>query len=247
MIHISYFSATGNTKYLAKHLGKLLNLEDDQIALFGNEIPSSCSHLILMFPINGFNPPRPVKKHFNQITKGINKLSLIAVGCNNAFVNDAVTLPLKKSFSGELCVDRVLAMPLTFITPFPDEVGKKSVEESLNKLKQIKEEILEEKYTKKKVSIKSKIIHTLGKLESPAARLFGLELHASDKCSSCGICWSTCPFGNIKNNKGKPKFGFKCGLCMKCIYTCPEKAISPYVSKFIPIKDGYDINRYLKK
>ena len=43
---------------------------------------------------------------------------------------------------------------------------------------------------------------------------------------------------------GKPKFGFKCLMCMRCIYNCPEKAISPRFSKFIPIRKGYSLKKF---
>lgn len=52
--------------------------------------------------------------------------------------------------------------------------------------------------------------------EVPASRLFGLELHANNACTSCVTCW---------NN-------------------CPEKAISPRFSKFIPIRKGYDLKKF---
>jgi len=45
----------------------------------------------------------------------------------------------------------------------------------------------------------------------------------------------------------KIKFAFKCSMCMRCIYNCPTKAISPYVSKFLPLKGGYSLDKYLDK
>lgn len=88
----------------------------------------------------------------------------------------------------------------------------------------------------------------MGKGESPAARLFGLELHANKSCTSCGTCWSNCPENNIKEkDNGLPGFGFSCSMCMRCIYSCPEKAISPRISKFIPIKNGYTLSKYINE
>jgi hypothetical protein len=34
---------------------------------------------------------------------------------------------------------------------------------------------------------------------------------------------------------------------MRCIYNCPEEAISPRISKFIPIKKGYSLSKYIKQ
>ena len=91
--------------------------------------------------------------------------------------------------------------------------------------------------------MKSRIISFVGKVESPAARLFGLELHAKKTCISCAICWENCPMDNIKQSKkDKPKFGFNCSMCLRCVYDCPTHAITPYISKFILIKSGYKLS-----
>lgn len=247
MIHISYFSATGNTKYLAEKLKDLLSLRNDQISPYGRPIPQACSHWILMFPIHGFNPARPIQKDFKTLSSRFEKVSLIAVGCNTAWVNDGVTLPLKKHLTNQLCVDAVVPMPLSFVMAFPSTVGRKTIQQAEEILLDIKRQIETETYVKRTIPFKSRAIRTIGSLESKAARLFGLELHANKSCTSCGLCWTSCPFENISENNKKPVFGFKCGLCMKCIYDCPEKAISPYISKFIPIKGGYHLTDYLEE
>jgi len=108
--------------------------------------------------------------------------------------------------------------------------------------------LVEGKKTVYRVKGKSRLLNFLGKAESFASRLFGLELHAGKKCNSCGTCWSNCPEKNIKrNSNGKPRFGFRCLMCMRCIYHCPQKAISPRFSKFIPIKKGYSFSQYLEE
>ena len=47
-----------------------------------------------------------------------------------------------------------------------------------------------------------------------------------DKCTGCGICVSTCPFGalEIKDNKVSELDG--CTLCGACVEACPAEAIS---------------------
>jgi ferredoxin len=152
----------------------------------------------------------------------------------------------KKGYS--IFVDEILAMPLTFIMNFPDELNLKLIAESEKKIAELGRNIKEKNITNKEIRIKSKILNTLGKGESPAARLFGLELHANDNCTSCGTCWDNCPEKNIKQKaNGKPGFGFNCSMCMRCIYHCPEEAISPRISKFIPIKKGYSLSKYTQQ
>jgi ferredoxin len=48
----------------------------------------------------------------------------------------------------------------------------------------------------------------------------------SNDCTSCSICQSVCPVGNIELKDGKPTFGGKCEQCMACIQWCPQKVIN---------------------
>lgn len=252
MYTILYFSPTGNAKHLAyklsEHLGKnesqLLALEfTDWRTLKAND------QLVILYPIHGFNAPRTIKRFVKNIPKGLYKtVSLIGVGCNTLWLNDAASSDLRKSLIAKnytIAVDEVLSMPLTFIMAFPDKVSQEVIAESENKIKAISTAIIEKQQSVNDVKFKSRLINFAGKGEGAAARLFGLELHANSKCVSCGICWNNCPEKNIsKNSKGKPRFAFKCLMCMRCIYNCPEKAISPRISKFIPISKGYNIHKF---
>lgn len=249
MYTIIYFSPTGNTRVLANHLKKSFGEQESKIVSLENTNPSELvgsEHLILMFPIHGFNAPRTVNRFVKDIPSNLFKsISLIAVGCNTIWVNDGASSKLKKLFTKKgytILIDEVLAMPLTFVMSFPEETVKKLYVESKLKIEEISKKIIEGTASNKKVPIKSKMISFVGKIESPAAKLFGLELHANKTCTSCAICWNNCPENNIKQGKNnKPKFGFNCSMCMRCIYDCPTKSISPYISKFLTIKDGYSV------
>jgi ferredoxin len=248
MIHLAYFTGTGNTKYLATKLKDQLGLDNEQFSRIGQIESPVCEHLIIMFPIHGFNPPRPVKKAFDRLIKHANTVSFIAVGCNDLWVNDAVSLSFINRLEGrKLGLNEIIAMPLAFVMEFPHELAENLVTEATMKIHALKECIDNEIYVHNEVTFKSKVINKLGRIESSAARLFGLELHATKSCNKCGVCFKACSFDNICEVKGKPKFGLKCGLCMNCIYTCPEQAIEPYISRFIPIKTGYSLNKYLKE
>lgn len=252
MYSIIYFSPTGNALHLARKLAgfldydpaKLLPLEFIDLKLLKPE-----KHLVLIYPVHGFNAPRTVKRFVKELPAGLyDFISLIGVGSMTAWLNGAVSLELRKKLSGKsysIVVDEILAMPLTFIMPFPDKLACKLIDESEKKIKELGQGIVEGRASLSKVAGKSKLMNFLGKVEKPAARLFGLELHANKACTSCGTCWNNCPEKNIsKKSSGNPKFGFDCIMCMRCIYNCPEKAISPRFSKFIPIKQGYDLKKF---
>lgn len=45
------------------------------------------------------------------------------------------------------------------------------------------------------------------------------------KCTGCGKCAESCPFGAIDMNGGKPELNAACKVCGVCVKSCPEKAI----------------------
>jgi len=38
-------------------------------------------------------------------------------------------------------------------------------------------------------------------------------------------------------------FNSKCFFCMSCLYSCPQKALSPGVGKFAVLKTGLDLDK----
>lgn len=259
-IKIIYFSPTGNTEYLARYLQGILSIPDDDVINIGlpkvslnSKLNSEeKSHLIIMFSIHGFNPPQKIIDFVGSLRRSsLSGVSFIAVGCNKTWVNDSVTSGLVRKLSQEaipVFLDVVIAMPLTFIMNFPKEMNQNLINEARADIKKCAEMITKHESHRRVIPMKSRVLSFVAKAEKPAAKLFGLELHPSSKCSKCGKCIRECPSGNIREGKdGKPGFGLKCIMCMRCIYNCPEEAISPYISRFIPIKGGYYLEDYLEE
>lgn len=255
MYTVIYFSPTGNVRHLAKLLASHLDSHDVEIlaleSIEADQLTNN-KHLVLLYAIHGFNAPRTVKRFVKRLPPSLyNAVSLIGVGCTTSWVNEAVSSDLRKLFNKRgypIILDEILAMPLTLVMSFPDELAYKLIAESEKKIEAISISLAEGRETTSRVKGRSRLLNLLGKAESFASRLFGLELHAGEQCISCGTCWENCPEKNIeRNNNGKPRFGFRCLMCMRCIYNCPEKAISPRFSKFLPIKNGYSLSRYLEE
>jgi ferredoxin/flavodoxin len=253
MYTIIYYSPTGNALHLAKLLADGLKIPRSELQAMELTDPEKLQgnhHLILLHPIHGFNAPKSVKQFVKSLPEGLYEyVSLIAVGCAAHWANDAVSAVLRKSLRKKkfsIVLDEVLAMPLTFIMNFPDDMNRRLIAESEQRIENLCQRIRERDASEKNVLFKSRIFNFLSRVEPPAAKLFGLELRAKTNCTSCGTCWNNCPQNNIREkSNGKPGFGFNCSMCLRCIYNCPEKAISPRFSKFIPIKGGYSLSKYL--
>lgn len=252
-MRIVYFSPTGNVKYLAGKLAGELNLPVHHVSPMESVLEHSVyddPYLVIMYSIHGFNAPRFVKSFVNQMPKSQNtKIALLATGCTKADINSAATASLKRRLQKKgyrVVFERIFAMPLTIVTSFPDDLCKKLLNEAVADIRQAAAQIKNEEECSLNPKISAKILSKISILESAGARIWGLELHSNKKCTSCGICVKNCPTGNIHfNKKYKPRFGFKCLMCLRCIYSCPEKAISPWISRFVPIKGGYNIEKYL--
>ncbi len=247
---IIYFSPTGNTKYLAKCLSS--KIEDCQVynmqttdvdEIEGDEI-------IIMSSIRAFSVSMIVTKYLDLLLsrKKIKKIHIINVGCTTASINDGSSILIyrvAKKHSVLIGIDRVLAMPLTIAYKFPKEVGKKQIQDSVDELESISDDIKSGIEEKRIIKTSTKALGLINVIERNAAKLFGLELHATKDCIKCSKCINECPTKNITyNKKGKIKVSTKCMLCLNCIYTCPKKAMTPRISKFIPLK-GYSLKEYL--
>jgi ferredoxin len=255
MYTLIYFSPTGNVLHLAKRLANHLDSYDVKIlpleSVEADQLIND-KHFVLLYPIHGFNAPRNVKRFVKCLPSGLySAVSMIGIGCTTSWVNEAASSDLRKLFNKKgysIILDEILAMPLTLIMSFPDELACKLIAESEKRIKDISESLVEGKRTIIRVKGKSRVLSFFGKAETFASRLFGLELHAGKDCNLCGICWRNCPEKNIRrSNNGKLRFGFKCLMCLRCIYNCPQKAINPRFSKFIPIKKGYSFSQYLEE
>jgi len=250
-----YFSPTGNVLHLARMLAGQLDSYGVRILALESVAADQMAddkHLVLLYPIHGFNAPRNVKRFAKCLPPALYEtVSLVGVGCTTGWVNQAASSDLRKLLGNKgypIIVDEILAMPLTIVTSFPDELVYELIAESEKQVVAIGKALAEGTETIREVEGKSRLLNFFGKAEQFASRLFGLELHAGENCISCGTCWENCPEKNIKRgNDGKPRFGHNCLMCMRCIYNCPENAISPRFSKFLPIKNGYSLSLYVEE
>jgi len=253
LITIVQFSPTGNTAYLARRLGQLL--QTTHIYALEHTDPTTMHNaekLVILFPIHAFNAPTTVLRFVRALPQGrFNSISLISVGCNDSWANMAASLEVKKILTDKLypiVVDETIAMPLTFIMGFPLDVVKSQLVTAHKTIELLASHITKGVVSQKHVPLKARVLSKIGKMEPWAARLFGLELHANKSCTRCGLCVKECPEGNIRlTERGALKFSLKCIMCLRCIYSCPVKAIAPRISKFIPIKNGYSIDNYVGK
>ena len=69
--------------------------------------------------------------------------------------------------------------------------------------------------------------------------------HATDKCLACGKCTKVCPMNNIRIENGKPVWESPCAHCMACILNCPRDAVE--YGEITQGRNKYHIRKYLDK
>ncbi|MCL2817811.1 MAG: EFR1 family ferrodoxin [Clostridiales bacterium] len=150
--------------------------------------------------------------------------------------------------------DKLIEMPSNFAVKYRDEKVKSILNKANECIPQIAEDIMNLNPCSMKKKLGAKILTVLGRAEWPGARFAGKFFYAGKNCVRCGKCVSNCPNKNIVMNEPRPfrtgeaggpgqdqlqkqaagpgrnkkPIGFKwrCGLCMRCVYICPQKAIS---------------------
>lgn len=71
------------------------------------------------------------------------------------------------------------------------------------------------------------------------------DFYSNSKCVGCGKCAAVCPVNNISIKNKRPVWKGPCAHCMACIGNCPAEAIE--YADITQKKTKYNIKKYLKK
>lgn len=244
---IFYFSGTGNSLYVARHLAKatqdrLISIPKEMNSpVFPKEYTLSNDEPIgFVFPIHSWSPPEIVLRFIRQIrfTNYQNHYGYFVatcgddIGCTRQILERTLSdihIGLHAGFS--------LFMPNTYIAlPGFDidspEIQKKKLGEALPELKQIGNDICQRRHTFRLHPgsmpwLKSYLIQPLFKKFLIKDRYF----HVTDQCIACGKCSQICPTNNIRIENKRPVWQGHCIACLACYHVCPQRAIYFFAKK----------------
>ena len=233
---VLYFSATGNTRFVAKEVAR--GLEDDCIDLLplikkgGGQALRSEKPFVICATVYVCEMPRFLASFLKkQELLGSRKVYFIFTSGGYAGISGTLAKSIIRHKNMEYMGHAEFKMPRNYIIndSYPlleeDEILNR-IRDSKSKIPQVVEEIKSgEKLRSRYVFLFEKAV-TLPfnpiwvKYRQPAEKFY-----ATDKCIGCGACVKLCPVNNIELNEGKPAWAGPCAHCMACIGNCPAEAI----------------------
>lgn len=250
---ILYFSATGNSEFLAKSFGD--ELGDEVVDLFSyikegrSGVFESDSPFVLVCPTYSWRVPLFLSNYLLTCDfKGSRDFYVVmnyGDSCGNAYYYIKEDLhKLGLNFKGLYGVK----MPENYIMLFDidsKEVNKKIIEEGSKKVGEIAS------FIRNKEAFPKKNVGLTGKFQSGVINPIFFKFiakdnkfYATDKCISCGLCEKVCVLNNISYEDGRPVWNGKCTHCAACISKCPVSAIE--YGKKTQCKDPYLLSKILE-
>ncbi|WP_019680799.1 EFR1 family ferrodoxin [Ruminococcus flavefaciens] len=247
---VLYFSATGNTRFLATELAK--KLDDECLDLLRrikendfSEI-SSEKPFIICAPVYICEMPRFLSKYLQKVRlTGNSSVYFIANSAGYSGITGYLAKRIFRRKKMNFMGHTELVMPRNYyIGHYPVQSGdeiRRRILSAYNKLDDIAADIRNGRKLKARYVFLFEKLITLpfnpiwAKYKMPTRDFF-----ASDNCIGCGKCEKVCPLNNISIKDKKPIWGTSCTHCMACIGNCPTDAIE--YGDITKVKGKYNFN-----
>ncbi|MBR2934767.1 MAG: EFR1 family ferrodoxin [Oscillospiraceae bacterium] len=233
---VLYFSATGNTEYVARELARQLN--DECVDLLpriktGDHTPLHSNRpFIVCAPIYVCEMPRFLSKYLKQQTF-TGSSDIYCAFTSGGYCG--IAGPLAKSLFRKKGMTyrghAEITMPRNYVAndTYP-MLPPKQVEERICKAKaQIDHAVscirAGEDLCARHVFLFESLITLPFNPVWCKYKLTAKDFYTTDKCVGCGKCAKLCPLNNITIKDGRPVWGDTCTHCMACIANCPTECI----------------------
>ena len=231
---ILYFSAMGNSQFVAKKTAHFLNEEmiclNQRIKNANYDPIYSEKPYILVCPIYAWRIPKIVEDYLKKVNLLGNKnVYVLVTTCGNSgnagkYAEEIFTNK-KMVYKGSVTFHMMGSYVAFMENPEPakeKEVNSRVERELVEILPYLKK--LEPLPTSKKNMVEK----FMSKVANPIFYRFIIGkdgFYVTDKCIGCGKCVSVCPLNNIIMKDSKPQWENHCTHCMACIHQCPMAAI----------------------
>lgn len=250
---VLYFSATGNTEFIAQEIARrtgdeCINLLEcikmDDHSPLHSEKP-----FIICAPVYVCEIPRFMSKYLKaQTFTGSRDVYFIFTSGGYAGISGVLTKAMFRKKKMNYLGHAEFTMPRNYVAndsyPMLERAeAEKRILDSYRRLDGVCADISARKQLKARHVFLLESIITLP--FNPIWckwKLTAKEFYAKDSCSGCGKCVKLCPLNNIRLSEKKPIWGTACTHCMACIGNCPKDAIE--YGTISQGKDRYTFEKY---
>lgn len=230
---IAVFSGTGNSLYAATLLSSRLG---DRIVTYSPDgaLPQPADgRIVWVFPVYSWGVP-PVVEQWIERTSCTHLDHYCVLTCgDDAGLTAGQWRRLIERRGGRACSVFSVIMPNVYVLMKGFDVDSESV--ATLKLSRVPariediaqhiaagEEGIDDVTRGSFAWIKSKVIYPWFKRYAMSPKPF----HATEACTGCGSCARHCPLHNITMVDGRPRWGDRCALCLRCYHQCGSHAVA---------------------
>ena len=250
---VLYFSATGNTEYIATELAKRLDDERvnliDRIKRNDHSVLHSETPFIICAPVYVCEMPRFLSKYLKEQTfSGSKEVYFIFTSGGYCGISGVLAKSMFRKKNMNYRGHAEFKMPRNYVASdayamlSPEETAERILE-SRAKVDSVVSDIRAGRnLTARHVFLFETLITVPFNPVWCKFKLRARDFHATDKCIGCSKCASLCPLNNITLKDRKPVWGDQCTHCMACIGNCPTEAIE--YGSITQSKEKYNFGKY---
>lgn len=231
---IVWFSATGNTLYLAKRFQNAELIYVDDLLTGEKTIPQETERLGILFPVYGNGLPFPMRVFIQEYLAKRDNSSLgyiFSISTNGGTPLGAEWIAERElqDIGLALSYSNTVKLPdgyLPLLKNSPDEEDTKAiVNKAEAKIQQILQDVEQEEM---RLPHRPLFALLLKKFANRFNRIHPVDkkMSITEQCNGCSICSRVCPMDNITIQNGKAVYGNRCLSCFACYHHCPQTAIT---------------------
>jgi len=250
---VLYFSATGNTEYIAKEIAKRLNDECvNLLTRIRNDIHTplhSDKPFIICAPVYVCEMPRFIAKYLKQQTfSGCKDVYFVFTSGGYCGISGVLAKSMFRKKKMNYLGHAEFKMPRNYVASDAyDMLSPTEVENRILEARKMLGPVVEtikagKKLKARHVFLFESIITIPFNPVWSKLKYQTKDFHTTDKCIGCGKCAKLCPLNNIALEEGKPVWGNQCTHCMACICNCPTEAID--YGNITQKKEKYNFGKY---
>ena len=229
---IYYFSATGNSLYVAKFLKQTLDAEIFSIPamLRKNIFSTDAERIGFIFPLHYLGLPLLVEEFVSKFKMPNAKYIFAIATCGVPYWGRPFTdlneiLEKKNLRQNASWYLRLVSNYLPYRDTAADWRIKIRYWLAERKLHKISAQIADNESHNTWELFKNSCKNHHEDWKNHRADLDKNFICDVEKCVKCGLCEKVCPVKNIKRPEGSPEWQHNCVECLSCLHVCPKQAI----------------------